>query len=132
MWVGGKWPSGDDAAHFPMAGRRILAARCSGGTAIDACRTGDRRDGKLPDVGQSQSLQIRYAHLARSQRVAERVSALVAIIRRIGHLADADAIKHDQQDAIESPLNHRSSPACDSMLYASATQEQRSVGRKWK
>ena len=57
------------------------------------------------DIREPQAAQIRQVQLALSRDVAERVAARVAILRGIGHLADADAIENDPDHAIEHSMS---------------------------
>ena len=54
------------------------------------------------DIRQTQPAQIRQMQRTLARDIAQRVAALVAIGRRIRHLADADAIEHDPDDAAEA------------------------------
>ena len=55
------------------------------------------------DVAEAERAQVRQAQRPLPRDVAERVAAGVAVLGGIGHLADADAIEHDPDDAIEMP-----------------------------
>ena len=53
------------------------------------------------DIGEAEADQIRNAQRTRARDVAERVAAHVAVVRGVGQFADADAIEHDPDDAVE-------------------------------
>ena len=66
-------PSGSGSASMPVDGR-------------------DARQAKPP--------QVRHAQRNAPRDVAERVAAVVAIVARVRQLAAADAVEHDQDDAV--------------------------------
>jgi hypothetical protein len=54
-------------------------------------------------------------NLARAERVTERVGALIAIFRRVGHLAYAYAVEHYKHYAVKAiRFTHQSFSSSDS------------------
>ena len=93
-----------DARHFPMAGGGVLAGRGQGAAAERSGRLGGgRQSGQRFDVAEAQAAQVGQAQRALARDVAERVAAGIAVRGGVGHLADADAVKHDP----DYPLKHR-------------------------
>jgi len=94
-----------DAHHFPMAGHRILARR-GFGHAADRRRTAWRnswagRRAQIDEAIQSQRPQRRDCQRHAPGNVPQRVTALVAVSRGIGQLADPHAVKDDDDGAAE-------------------------------
>ena len=84
-----QWPvtesfPGDASAIRPNAARGDGSAR----------HAVDKRD-----APQAETAERREAQANLPGDVAERVAALVAVGRRVGQLADADAVEHDEDDA---------------------------------
>ena len=97
MEVGGKRLGGDDPHVLPVAGRRVLALRPFHQPARN------RRGARLGraaferfDVAETERLEARKIEPTdRSRDVAQRVRALVTVLRGVRQLAGADGIEHD-------------------------------------
>src|SRR5437016_1686086 len=82
----------NDAGHFPVTSRRVLAVRLQRAFAITAARRLNRRQTmQRTNVAESQSLEIWQTKLARFANVAERIRTGVAPVCGIWHRADAGA-----------------------------------------
>ena len=89
-----------DADHLPVAGGGVLAGRGERALAVGAGGGGGGGDaGERLDVAEAQARQVRQLDAADARDVAQRVAARVAILRGIGHFADADAVENDPDDA---------------------------------
>jgi len=91
----------DAQAHqFPMSGHRVFSGRYLRHLAVAGARirhrgyARERRDKAEPELGHMG--QRKPLHAAGD--MAERVGAAVAERVRVGKLADADAVEHDQRD----------------------------------
>src|SRR5207247_2321921 len=104
MWISREGVRGNDASHLPVAGSSVFASRQGSRFPENTVRPLDRMNGQTPDVCEAHSLKIRNAYLARAECVPERVGAFVTIIGGIGHLSDANAIEHDEDDSVEGTL----------------------------
>ena len=60
---------------------------------------GKRR--QRPNVGQTQTHQIRYAQAVPLGNVAQRIAARISVGRGVGHRADAHAVENHQDDAVK-------------------------------
>ena len=95
-----------NAHHLPMSGggvfarRRQRASSESRGGPVDGPDVRQRLQ-----IAQAELREIRQVQLAGASDIAQRVAARVAIRRRIRHLADADAVQHDPDDATETELS---------------------------
>ena len=90
----------DEPHQLPVPGHRVLARRRFGHPSERRAR---RRLGlnavDKRQSSQSETAESREAKWNLPRDVAERVAALVAVGGRVGQLADADAIEHDEDDA---------------------------------
>ncbi len=94
-----KRPLEHDAHQLPVAGDRVLAGRRFGHASDGRARPIDRGAGDRRDAPQTEGAQRRDRQPHARRNVAERVAALVAIRRRVGQFADADAVEHDDDCA---------------------------------
>ena len=89
-----------DAGHLPMAGRGVFAGRRERALAKGAGGSvGGGDAGERLDVAEAEARQVGQLDAANARDVAQRVAAGVAILRGIGHFADAYAIEDDPDDA---------------------------------
>ena len=89
-----------NADHFPMAGGGVFAGRSQGAVAVSAGGRGGGSDaGERLDVAEAEARKVGQLHAANAGDVAQRVAARVAILRGVRHLADADAVENDPDDA---------------------------------
>ena len=85
-----------NARDFPMAGRGVLA----GGNLAQLAEAALRRihpagEARAVDVRQPQLHQMRQFRMAGIDDMAERIRALVAVIRSVRQFADAHAVQND-------------------------------------
>src|SRR5689334_16875224 len=83
-------------SHLPMTRCRVFAVRTQGTTAV---RTDEiihwRQLSQRTNIAESVTLQMRQTYGARCENVSKRVRPRVAPLGRVGHGADAGAVKHD-------------------------------------
>ena len=116
----GKWPVEHESHQLPMAGHRVLARRpldhAAEGRARRRLAGWDGGPARGEDAGRDRA-EVREAAEAKGpergqfQRhargdVPQRVAALVAVGRRVGQLADADAVEHDDDRAADGRAAH--------------------------
>ena len=88
--------------HLPVAGCRVFARRCQGAAAVRSFRRfGPRKLRNRLEIAQAQAAEVRKVQPANARDVAERVAAHVAIGRRIGHFAYANAVENNPDCAIK-------------------------------
>src|SRR6266478_5223265 len=114
--------------HFPMSRRRIFSRRERRALSISSNRSRGRRlMFQRRDVRQSEPHQIWDFQRARFRDVSKRVSARVAVLRRIRKLPDSDAIQYNPENSIDirnawnTKANLRWSSAAAARIFAIPT-----------
>ena len=108
----------DDARQLPMPRRRVLAARAFLQPCKRAARRRHAKRGCLRcvldavDGEESKRGEVRRRKSFRPHEAQQRVARAVAEVRRIGRRADAEAVEHDEEYALDlfqssSPLSLR-------------------------
>ena len=102
---------GDDARDFPMARRRVLAAR-------ELAQAGKAAERMLYRLAAADAIDVEHAELREIRRViflcardgTQRVAIAVAEISRIGLRTNAEAVEHDDECALDACFLHLISP----------------------
>ena len=97
-------PIEHEAHHLPVAGDRVLAGRGlrHPPEGPDAALGIERSPTVEDDAVETEATQVGNAERNRRGDVAEGVAALIAVRGRVRQLADADAVEHDQDDAVRA------------------------------
>ena len=91
-----------DSRHLPVPGGRVLPRRGQCASAVRTLRLGGMRN--LRDwlqISQPQIAHVGKIQTPNARDVAEGVAAGVPILRRIWHLAHADAVEDNQDNSLE-------------------------------
>src|SRR5580658_9558167 len=89
-----------NADHLPMSSRRIFSGRGERAFSVSSGRLRHRLEAcQGLDIRQTKLTKIRKVQLPLARDVAQCIAADIAILGRVRHLADTDAIEHDPDSA---------------------------------
>src|SRR6478736_7747790 len=89
--------------HLPVACGGVLAGRLERTASVAGDGPMHRSQAlERPNIRQTPSAQVRQREATHPRNVPQRVATRVAILRRVGHLADAHAVENDPHHARET------------------------------